>query len=46
MEQEISLAVQRVMDRYFYIYQQCCEMPLILLVFLHNCILGEERETS
>jgi hypothetical protein len=39
----ISQAVQRVIDRYGYTYQECCEMPLNLLVFLHDCAKEEEN---
>ena len=39
----IGKAIQRVMDRYDYTYQQCCEMPLNLLIFLHRCVKDEEQ---
>lgn len=38
-----SKAIKRVMDRYGYTEQQCCEMPLKLLVFLHDNAKAEEE---
>lgn len=40
---DIPRAVKRVMDRYDYTYFQCCEMPLILLKFLHDNAKAEEE---
>ena len=36
-------AVQRVIDRYGYTYEQCCTMPFNLLIFLHANAKAEEQ---